>query len=277
MYDDNITPGDERVSTLFHDTAREVEVDVAALVSGGITRGRAKHRLQTAGTAFAAAVGVVGVVGVALTVGPGLGSGGVAPAGAPAVAASTPAPLVPPTSKPVRPPAGKPSGKPTNVPPPATAEIPVKAASLPGTFAQIFPGKITQAEKRTGRIMDGGRQYQIAHFLWNGHITTVAFTAYAGTPAEACAAAQQDAKLAGRPPVNCSQRPDGSVVFSAFGQEPAVDGGGSANMATRFTTDHYEISILSYTYGRKGGPNLSTKPPLSEQQLKQAVISKAWF
>ncbi|MFI5731963.1 hypothetical protein ACIA49_17695 [Kribbella sp. NPDC051587] len=274
MYDDNITPGDERVSTLFHDTARDVEVDVAALVSGGITRGRAKHRLQTAGTAFAAAVGVVGVVGAALTVGPGLGSGGVAPAGAPAVSASTPTPLVPPTSKPVPPPAnkpsGKPSGKPTNIPPPPTAEIPVRAASLPGTFTQLFPGKITQAEKRTGRIIDDGKQNQIAHFLWKGYLTTVAFSAYSGTPAQRCAEISRQGQT-------CAARPDGTFLLSDSGQEPAVDGGGRGNSAMLITKDHYEIFIQSYTYGRKGGPNLSSQPPFSQEQLKQAVTSKTWF
>ncbi|MFB6723992.1 hypothetical protein ACFCV3_27685 [Kribbella sp. NPDC056345] len=270
MYDDK-TATDDRVTTLFHDTTADVEVDVAALVRGGIVRGRAKHRLHTAGTAFAAAVGVAGIVGVALTVAPGLGSGGsgIAPASAPAPATST-------TAKPDQP-KNLPAGKPTNAPPPATADIPVKAADLPGLFTRIYPGKVTPAEMRTGRIMDHGRQAQIAHFLWKGHITTVSFTAYHGTPAEACEAARQDAKLAGRPPITCTERPDGSFLYSAFGQEPAVDGGGSANIATLLTPDHYAIEILSYTYARKGGPNLSAKPPLTQEQLKQAVTSQAWF
>ncbi len=272
MYDDK-TATDDRVTTLFHDTTADVEVDVAALVRGGIDRGRAKHRLHTAGTAFAAAVGVAGIVGVALTVAPGLGSGGasgIAPAGAPA-----PVPVTSTTAKPDKP------EKTTNdkpvPPPPAKANIPVKAANLPGLFAEIYPGKITQAEARSGRIMDGGKEHQIAHFLWKGHITTVSFAAYHGTPGEACEAARQDAKLAGRPPITCTERPDGSFVYSAFGQEPTVDGGGSANIATLITTDHYAIEILSYTYARKGGPNLSAKPPLTQEQLKQAVTSQAWF
>jgi hypothetical protein len=177
----------------------------------------------------------------------------------------------------VRPPSGKPSGKPTNIPPPPTAEIPVRAASLPGTFAQLFPGKITQAEKRTGRIIDDGKQNQIAHFLWKGYLTTVGFSAYSGTPAERCAATVQDANLAGRPRQTCTARPDGTYLLSAFGQEPAVDGGGKGNSATLITTDHYEIFILNYTYARKGGPNLSAQPPLSQEQLRQAVTSKNWF
>ena len=281
MYDDK-TATDDRVTTLFHDTTADVEVDVAALVRGGITRGRAKHRLHTAGTAFAAAVGVAGIVGVALTV-PGLGNGGnagtgIAPAGASASASTTTNASTGPSAKPT-PNQGK--NKPTDksaIPPaPSTADIPVKAADLPGLFAQIYPGKITQAEKRSGRIMDGGKEHQIAHFLWKGHITSVGFTAYRGTPAEHCEAARQDAKLAGRAPVVCTKRPDGSFLYSAFGQEPAADGGGSANIATLITTDHYEITILSYTYARKGGPNLSAKPPLTEAQLKQAVTSRVWF
>jgi len=278
MYDDNVTAGDNRVSALFHESTAEIEVDVAGLVRGGITRGRARHRLHTIGTAFAAAAGVAGIVGVALTVGPNLGSGdnGIAPAASSSKPTSAPTAA---TAKPsTAPPKSKdPAGKPTNVPPPATADIPVQAASLPGTFAQLFPGKITQAEKRTGRIIDDGRQNQIAHFLWKGYLISVGFSAYNGTPAEGCETTRQDAALAGRLPVDCVKRPDGSVLYSTSGQEPAVDGGGKANIAALFTTDHYEIWIQAYTYGRKGGPNLSAKPPLSEQQLKQAVTSKAWF
>jgi hypothetical protein len=284
MYDDNITPGDERVSTLFHDTAADVEVDVAALVHGGITRGRTKHRLQSVGTAFAAAVGVAGIAGAALTIGPGLGSSGngsgqgEAPVAASASAKPTPVPTAS-SGKPsmAGPRSNWPGGKSTNVPPPATAEIPVKAASLPGTFAQLFPGKITQAEKRTGRIIDDGRQNQIAHFLWKGYLVGVGFSAYNGTPAQRCAESSQDAKLAGRPRQTCTERPDGTFLSSEHGTEPAVDGGGKANIATLITKDGYEIWIQVYTYGAKGGHNLSTQPPLSEGQLKQAVTSKTWF
>ncbi|MET7276983.1 hypothetical protein ABZS29_02035 [Kribbella sp. NPDC005582] len=277
MHDDK-TATDDRVTTLFHDTTAEVEVDVAALVRGGISRGRAKHRLHTAGTAFAAAVGVAGIVGVAVTV-PGLGSGGsgVAPAGASVPATSTTArPSTSTTAKPTHP-KNNPTGKPTNVPPPATADIPVRAADLPGLFAQIYPGKITQAEKRTGRIIDDGKQNQVAHFLWKGYLTSVIFSAYRGTPAEHCEEIRQDARLAGRPPLTCAERPDGTFLLSAFGREPAVDGGGSGTEAILVTKDHYVIEILSYTYARKGGPNLSSQAPLSEAQLRQAVTSKVWF
>src|SRR4051794_18007338 len=128
MHDDK-TATDDRVTTLFHDTAADVEVDVAALVRGGISRGRTRHRLHAAGTAFAAAVGVAGIVGVAVTV-PGLGSNGnggtgIAPAGAPVTPSTTTA--KPPTSTTAKPdhPKSTPTGKPTNVPPPATADIPV--------------------------------------------------------------------------------------------------------------------------------------------------------
>ncbi|GAB3949047.1 hypothetical protein GCM10029976_081320 [Kribbella albertanoniae] len=284
MYDDK-TATDDRVTTLFHDTTADVEVDVAALVRGGIVRGRAKHRLHTAGTALAAAVGVAGIVGVALTVAPGPGSGGgsgIAPAGAPA-----PVPVTDTTAKPdqhestkpdqpeKKPTAGK-SDKPLP-PPPATANIPVKAANLPGLFAQIYPGKVTQAEARTGRIIDDGKHGQLAHFLWKGYLTTVSFTAYEGPAAARCEETRQQVNGGGGAPMACTARADGSVLLSGHGQEPAVDGGGKANWASLFTKDSYEIFIQSYTYGRKGGPNLSPQPPLSQTQLKQAVTSQAWF
>ncbi len=277
MHDDK-TATDDRVTTLFHDTTADVEVDVAALVRGGITRGRAKHRLHTAGTALAAAVGVAGIVGVALTV-PGLGSGGdggIAPAGAAASASTSVS--TGPSAKPT-PDQGKvkPTGKSAIPPVPATADIPVKAADLPGLFAQIHPGKITQAEKRTGRIIDDGKHGQIAHFLWKGYLTSVIFTAYEGPAAARCAETRQQLQSGGETPMVCTPRPDGSVLLSGQGQEPAADGGGKANWASLFTKDSYEIQILSYTYGRRGGPNLTPQPPLSQTQLKQAVTSQAWF
>ncbi|GAA1686151.1 hypothetical protein GCM10009745_33410 [Kribbella yunnanensis] len=268
MYDDK-TAADDRVTTLFHDTTADVEVDVAELVRGGIARGRAKHRLHTIGTAFAAAVGVAGIVGVALPLATSTSGNGIAPAGAPAPAVtSTKATAVPPK--------GKPSDKPLP-PPPAEADIPVKAANLPGAFAHIFPGKITQAEKRTGRIIDDGKQAQIAHFLWDGFLVSAMFDAYRGTPAERCEEIRVDAASATRRAVICTERPDGTFLVSTRGEEPAVDGGGKANSATLITKDHYEITVMAYTYGRKGGPNLSPQPPLSEAQLKHAVTSHAWF
>lgn len=268
MYDDN-TGTDGRISTLFHDSTADIEPDVSGLVRGGIDRGRIKRRRQNVGMAFAAAA-AVGIVGVAASVAPGLSpsSAGFEPAGAPTPAAASE------TSAVARPKATQPKTKPGTPPPIPVTDIPVKAADLPRLFTKLYPGKVTPAEQRTGRIMDDGRAGQYAHFLWNGFTTTVAFVAYSGTPAQRCRELQQDAN----PPITCVKRQDGSFLIQGQrGTAPARDGGGTSQGASLITKDGYEIFIMSYNTARKEGPILAAEPPFSLAQLTRAVTSDVWF
>ncbi|MEU4394934.1 hypothetical protein [Kribbella sp. NPDC023855] len=286
MYEDNTTDSDGRVSTLFHDTTTHLEPDVAALVQGSIERGQVRRRRNTIGTATVAAVAVAGIVGAAVNLTPNLGSAGFDPAGAPAGAAvSTPSAAPKPSAAPsAAPNPGKdsakkaqPSGKPGKTGPlgGAVADIPVKAADLPGLFTQLYPGKVTPAEERTGRIIDNGKEGQYAHFLWKGFTTSVGFAAYAGTPAERCRELQQGSGTGLS--LTCTKRPDGTALLTWRQVAPARDGGGTAVSASLLTKDGYEIFIVSYNSARKEGPNLAPKPPLSIAQLTAAVTSKVWF
>jgi hypothetical protein len=280
MYDRTTdeTDTDGRISTLFRDSTVEIEPDVPGLVRGAIDRGRGKRRRRNVGVALAAAA-TVSVVGVTASVVSSLGSGGAGfdPAGAPASAAgpvtSTATSTAPPkATQPKSQPRTKP-GRPPAIP---TADIPVKAADLPRLFTTLYPGKVTPAEERTGRIIDDGRAGQYAHFLWNGAMTSVGFAAYSGTPAQRCRELQQDASQSG-PRLNCLTRPDGTVSMSWRETAPARDGGGTGQGVSLFTKDGYEIFAISYNWARKGGPNLAEEPPLSIAQLTRAVTDDVWF
>ncbi len=281
MYDDNTTNSDGRVSTLFHDTTTHLEPDVAALVRGSIERGQVKRRRNAIGTAAAAAAAVAGIVGAAVNLAPSIGGAGYDPAGAPAGAAvSTPSAASKPSTapKPSKDPAktAQPATKPVKTGPMggAVADIPVKAADLPGLFTQLYPGKVTPAEERTGRIIDNGKEGQYAHFLWNGFTTTVGFAAYAGTPAERCRLLQK-ASGSGLT-LTCTKRPDGTVLMT-WRSVGSAKMPGVCQSASLLTKDGYEIVILSYNTGRKSGPMLAAEPPFSIAQLTTAVTSKVWF
>ncbi|WP_026162560.1 hypothetical protein [Kribbella catacumbae] len=281
MYDDNTTDSDGQVSTLFHDTTTHLEPDVAVLVRGSIERGQVRRRRNAIGTAAAAAVAVAGIVGAAVNLTPNLGGAGFDPAGAPAgtavstpSAASNPSTAPTPSAAPAK--TAKPPTKPTKNGPlgGAVADIPVKAADLPGLFTQLHPGKVTPAEARTGRIIDNGKESQYAHFLWNGFSTSVGFAAYAGTPVGRCNALQEanGAALS----LTCTKRPDGTVLMTwrsvGSAKQPGV-----CQSASLLTKDGYEIAILSYNTALKFGPMLAPEPPFSIAQLTTAVTSKVWF
>jgi hypothetical protein len=286
MYDDNTTDSDGRVSTLFHDTTAHLEPDVAALVQGSVERGQVRRRRNAIGTAAAAAVAVAAVVGTAVNLAPNVGGAGFDPAGAPAgaavstpSAASQPSPFPHPSAVPnpsAAPNPSKTATKPGKTGPlgGAVADIPVKAADLPGLFTQLHPGKVTPAEERTGRIIDNGKEAQYAHFLWNGFTTTVGFAAYFGTPVERC----NELKKANGSALSltCTKRPDGTVLMTwrsvGSAKQPGV-----AQSASLLTKDGYEIFIVSYNTARKSGPMLAAEPPFSIAQLTAAVTSKVWF
>jgi hypothetical protein len=268
---------DAKVATLLHRTTADLEPDVPSLVDVAITRGRSKRRHRNLGAALAAAA-VVGVVGVTLIVVPlgGSATNGVQPAGALATTSSTPTPAIKPTNaartkpKPTLTPSSYPTG-PMGGP---IADIPVKAKDLPTKFKKLFPGKITPAEERTGRIIDNGKEDQTAHFRWNGFTTTVSFSAFNGTPAERCAVIQDDGPNG--PRVTCTPQPDGTVL-STWRDDLSKYNEGIAQSASLLTKHGYEIAVISYDQGTKDGPVLAKEPPFSIAQLTQAATSTVWF
>lgn len=271
---DNDTTTDDRMSALFHESTDRLDPDVTGLVRGGIDRSRVRRRRTAIGTTLAA-VATVGAVGAVASVVPDLGSNA-DPAGSPAVIPATSATTSSAASS-----AGRPATAPRTTPtydkatmtPPAVpvADLPVRAAELPRRFAQLYPGKISPADARTGRIIADGRRNQIAHFRWNGYLVSVVFSAYAGTPAQGCR------ELSGEQP-NCRVRPDGSVL--ANGRETGDhEGGGTyaVNYSYLYTEDHYMVAVLAYNYAAKLSPVLSDDPPLTVQQVTKAATSPIWY
>lgn len=274
VYDnDNFNSDDtgSRVSALLHSKTAELDPDVSSLVRGAIDRSRSRQRRTTIATAFLAAV-AVGAVGVGVGVVPDLGGDG---ASDPAAPLATTTPAVP--SQPLRtPPLDKATMKPPPVP---VADIPVRAADLPGEFVRLFPGKLAPAPESTGGIIDDGRKNQVAHFLWNGYMVTVAFNAFAGTPQQACGDDNQGAGGTGGVAPRCATRPDGTVLANGRRSATIHDGGGMSvvNSAALYTKDGYVIVALVYNWASKAGPILADNPPLTVNDVETAVISKIWF
>lgn len=223
--------------------------DIDRLVEGGVRRGRIRRRRRRIGTTLAAAA-VVGVIGVSASVAPGLP--GESSTGSDAGQVADPVKPNPPVKEPKA---------------PATArEIAVHAKQLPGLVADLFPGTITPAAKRTGRIIDEGPTAQIAHFQWNGFLTSVG--AWRTTAAEPCRA----------PGAKCVQLPDGSTVLRWTETGPAVDGAVSGRGLSLFTTDGWEIFAISYNAADgKDSPVLADEPPFDFDQLERIVMSDVWL
>lgn len=271
--DDTTTSAEtaERFAELLHESSNELPVDVTALVSVGMDRGRVRLRRQrrTFATSLAAA-GVVGAVALAAMVLPGLAGAapqGVNPAGsvpAPAVSAA-PTVTTPAVKKPV-----------VTRQPVVVRDIPVRAADLPKLFTDLYPGKVTPAEERTGRIIDNGRHginaSQFAHFLWNGELTSVGFAAFAGTPIQRCNLLKSD----GRIRTTCTERPDGTVLMAWWDKDPDVPGS-SAQSVALLTNHGYSVEVISYNTAGKNLPALSAQPPFSIDQMTKAVTSTHWF
>jgi hypothetical protein len=243
-------------------------------VRAGGHRALIRRRLFTGagavGGAAALVAGAVTLAGVLMT-----DSGNGAPAVAGASTAHPPSADAKVTPTKARPTMShqKPGRPPAN----PVADIPVAAADLPRLFTKLYPGKVTPAEAETGQIIDDGRQAQVAHFRWNGLATSVGFTAYAGTPVQACREDQQDTNQSGNPSVTCLKRPDGTVLTSRRNIAPAVDGGGVSHSAVLYTKDGYLIFAISYNSATMKGSTAAAEPPFSTAQLTRAVTSGVWY
>jgi hypothetical protein len=226
--------------------------DIDRLVEGGVRRGRIRRRRRRIGTTLAAAavVGVVGVIGVAASLAPGLP--GESTTGNDAGQVADPVKPKPPVKEKT----------------PVTARhIAVRAKQLPGLVADLFPGTITPAAADTGRIIDDGADAQVAHFQWNGFMTSVGI--WRGNSADDCGPA-----AAGK----CVQLPDGSLLSHSQETGPAVDGAVTGRGAFLYTTDGWAIFVMSYNAADgKDSPTLADEPPFDFDQLEQIVMSDAWL
>jgi hypothetical protein len=209
-----------------------------------------------------AAVAVLGVVGAGAVVVPLLAADSSRPTSAEDTTSST----GPPTSIPSSVPA--PTSTPSASGPPA--RLAVRASEIPGLVADLLPGSVAAAPERTGGLMDAGTGTQIAHFLWNGTLTSVGAVRGEMSAQDMCAGAAGGAV--------CTERPDGSTLVTWDETGPAVDGGVSGRGVSLFLAGGWEVFAISYNAADgKDAPLLAPEPPLSHADLEQVVSSERWF
>lgn len=259
-------PESTRITQLLERASDGLEPDVAGLVEAGRARGQQRVRRGRIGASLAAAA-VVGLVAVSAAVVPSLlgddartvESGFADGPSDDGLASEVPS----------QDPSTQVSVGPEEV---ATARLSMKAAEIPGLVRDLYPGEITDAAERTGRIIDAGKEGQIAHFRWNGFLTSAGVNPARseGTPVEVC-------RAAAGPRMDCREREDGSAVLTWQEEGPALDGGVTGRGVSVFTPG-WEVWTVSYNAGDgKDSPVLAPEPPFSFDQLETIASDAAWF
>ncbi|WP_193612438.1 hypothetical protein [Nocardioides lijunqiniae] len=253
---------DDSTSTLQRAASR-LEPDVDRLVAGGTARGRRLRRRRRVGGGITAAA-VVGLVAAGVAVVPQVLDGGASPRGGAAASDPTPTPTPDPTT-------------PTA---PTRRPLAVTQAQVPATFAELFPGQVTELPAK--EVVD---EAPIVDFRWNGFGVRVGITpaeyslpysvdtgeqiGTAGGPRKRC----RTGGLGG-----CVPGPDGSWVATYVNTGPAVDGGVSSRFVTVYTADGWDVMVVSHNAASsKGSELLADEPPFTVAQLKQAALSGIWF
>jgi hypothetical protein len=233
---------------VFEECVRDIVApDPERLVVGGFARGVARERRGRV-LAACASVAVMGVVAAGAVAVPRL-------MGAPAdvvVAGDTASPAPTP---------------PSSSTPPEPGALAVTATDIPAVVTGLFPGEVSAAAERTGGVMDGGPDSQVAHFLWNGTLLSVGAVRDETMAEQMCARGTV-----------CTQRPDGSTLLTWGETGPALDGGVAARGVSLFRADGWEVFAISYNAADgKDAPVLAPEPPFTHAQLEQVVSSADWY
>ncbi|WP_134740327.1 hypothetical protein [Nocardioides sp. 503] len=254
---------DDSTSTLQR-AASLLEPDVDRLVTGGTARGRRLRRRHRVGGGIAAAA-VVGLVAASAAVVPQLldADGSVPRQGA---VAADPTPT--PTPEPRTPTA------------PTRRPLAVTQAQVPATFAELFPGEITELPQK--EVVD---EAPIVDFQWQGFAVRVGITPAEYSLPYSIDTGEQIGTAAG-PRKRCQQGglggcvpgPDGSWVATYVNTGPAVDGGVSSRFVTAYTADGWDVMVVSHNAASsKGSELLADEPPFTVAQLRRAALSGIWF
>lgn len=249
---------DDTTSTLRRAVER-LDPDVERLVAGGTARGRRLQRRRRAATSLAV-VATVGVVAVSAAVVPRLLDDDSVADRTEVADDTTPIP-----SESIEP------TEPTTPPPTDRPDPSVRAGELPALVTSLFPGTVTDAPERSGRIMNGGESFQLAHFLWDGFMMTVGVTsAGGGDPLARCLDnAGQNAA--------CAARKDGTVLLTWGEAGPDVDGGVTGRGVQLYVRG-WDVMAIAYNAAyAKDSPVLADQPPFTHAQLTQIVTDPAWF
>jgi hypothetical protein len=252
---------DHGVDLLLRRTADDLALpDVDRLVAGGVARGRTRRRRAGLGTAIAA-LGVAGVVGAGALALPWPGADAPQASFAEDTASPSPTPSVSPSDSPTPSPAAEPA-------PPGPLVL--RAPQIPGLVTDLFPGAVGAAPERTGGIIDGGADTQVAHFLWNGTMMSVGALRGQMSADDMCAGAT--------PGTVCTDRPDGTTLLTWAETGPAADGGVTARGVSLFAGGGWEVFAISYNAADgKDAAVLAPETPLTHADLEQVVSSERWF
>lgn len=239
---------------LLRRATEDLSPDTRTLVTGGLERGRRRQRRRrvTAGLAAATASVALGIGSWQLLDTAEVSGRGVDPA-APTQTPST-------TSA---------SAEPEREPTP-TVDLAVTTADVPTAFASLEGGEVSAPGPKSGP--DAA---PVVDFTWNGFGVRVGITPddYVSgqrepDPAVRCAEQTND---------RCRPRPDGTVVSTTSGTNPAVDGGTRLRSVIVFRPDGWDVLVMAYNGPDKEGPVLADEPPFDVAELTRIASSDVWF
>lgn len=272
-----MTENDPGVTALFQRATDELEAPSAQLVAAGVTRGRALRRRHQIGTAVAAAA-VFGVIGATAAVVPSLvGDEGRASDDAGFATQPSTAPL-PTATPPVDPPSpttddelGKDIGEAdsTVVPRAGAPELGVLAADIPGTVEAILGSDLAgEALTEAPYPLVDEPHRRIAHFRWDGMLTTVIIEPVAISDAGDCPNVKVEA---------------GTCTPLAGGELATYWGPDTADQVTAhgvvvWSGDGYRASVISYNApAGKDVPPSQPAPALTRADLEKIAASDACY
>jgi hypothetical protein len=245
---------DRSIGQLLERAAPAPPADAGRLVEHGMARGRALRRRQRIGTTVAA-VAAVAVIGATAAVLPRL-DGALRSDDAPT--------LSEPTAS------ATPSAPTTSTPPNDTrtpASLAVTAGEVPDTVTGIL-GRDGAGPLRTAPPYTPASEPDtvVAHFSWQGTLTTVVVEKAGGDPLRACES--------GGKGTTCTTRADGAPQL-VWGP---TEGDGVTAQGASVWRHGFEVSVVSYNAsdGKDVTP-LMAAPPLSLDDLALVAGSEAWF
>ncbi len=242
---------DRSIGQLLERAAPAPPADAGRLVEHGMARGRALRRRRRVGTTVAACAAVA-VIGAAAALLPRLDVG---------VRSSEPPTLSDPTTSTT-------STTPTpSTDPQEPAGLAVTAREVPATVADIL-GRDGAGPLRTAPPYSSASQPDtvIAHFSWQGTLTSVIIEKAAGDPLRQCES--------GGKGTTCTTSADG-VPQQVWGP---TEGDGVTAQGVTVWRHGFAVSVLSYNAaeGKDVAP-LMAAPPLSLDDLVLVADSDAWF
>lgn len=241
---------EHEMSDLLERAGSGLEPDVASLVAGGTTRGRARRRRRrVVGGAATGGLAAVALTGVLVALPGGSDPGGSTPVASDPAASERPsAPLVPV---------------------PAERTLAVTQAEVAQTFGSLVSGVVEESPQKEVRD-----EAPIVDFRLDGFAARIGFTpsdyrtgeAEARGPMERCEYWGQQ--------LPCRQLPGGTVVQTKTWVLPS---GEKQSSAFAYFPDGWDASAVVHNTAVKEGQPIAARPPLTPRQLVDVLTSDVWF